>query len=134
MVGLETAKERDNVVALHPKALDRYKSAVLELADELKRGSAAEFATIRELVSAIIVHASPSRPGGAGTKANAEDDRSVRLEQPSAVIQRCFPTWLCRGIVRSRRGTRTPDPRIIMPVLNRHRASGLTKPPFSPAK
>jgi hypothetical protein len=33
-----------------------------------------EFATIRELVTVIIVHTSPSRPGGAGTKANAEDD------------------------------------------------------------
>jgi len=39
----------------------------VELVDELKRGIPAEFATIRELVTAIIVHASPSRPGGAGT-------------------------------------------------------------------
>ncbi|KRR24639.1 hypothetical protein [Bradyrhizobium retamae] len=77
---LETAREGDNVIVLHPKAIDRYKRAVTELADELKRGEPMEFATIRELVTAIIVHASPSRPGGAGTKANAEDDRSVRIE------------------------------------------------------
>ncbi|WP_213287904.1 hypothetical protein [Bradyrhizobium sp. sGM-13] len=68
------------MIVLHPKAIDRYKRAVTELADELKRGEPMEFATIRELVTAIIVHASPSRPGGAGTKANAEDDRSVRIE------------------------------------------------------
>jgi site-specific DNA recombinase len=30
--GLETAKETDNVIALHPKALDRYKRAVRQLA------------------------------------------------------------------------------------------------------
>jgi site-specific DNA recombinase len=76
----EEANETDNVVALHPKALDRYKRAVRELADEFKRGTPTEFATIRELVTAIIVHATPSRPGGAGTKANAEDDRSVRID------------------------------------------------------
>ncbi|MCK1305788.1 hypothetical protein [Bradyrhizobium sp. 45] len=52
----------------------------MELADEFKRGTPTEFATIRELVTAIIVHASPSRPGGIGTKANAEDDRSVRID------------------------------------------------------
>jgi site-specific DNA recombinase len=52
----------------------------VELVDELKRGTPAEFATIRELVTTIIVHASPSRPGGAGTKANAENDRSVWID------------------------------------------------------
>jgi site-specific DNA recombinase len=80
VAGLDSAKESDNVIALHPKAIDRYKRAVVELADQLKRGTPTEFATIRELVTAIIVHASPSRPGGAGTKANAEDDRSVRID------------------------------------------------------
>jgi site-specific DNA recombinase len=67
---LETAKEANSAIALHPTAIDRYKRAVMDLADELKRGNPAEFATIRELVTAIIVHPSPSRPGGAGTKAN----------------------------------------------------------------
>jgi site-specific DNA recombinase len=50
------------------------------LADEFKRGTPSESATIRELVTAIIVHANPSRPGGAGTKANAEDDRNMRID------------------------------------------------------
>lgn len=102
MAGLESAKESDNVVALHPKALDRYKRAVAELADELKRGTPGEFATIRELVTAIIVHASPSRPGGAGSKANAEDDRSVRIDIKGRLAALCgspalFPNMAMSG-------------------------------------
>src|SRR5262249_4878238 len=86
---LEQAQEADNVVALHPQALKRYKHAVAELADELKRGTPIEFATIRELVTAIVVHATPSRPGGIGTKANAEDDRSVRLDIKGRLAALC---------------------------------------------
>jgi hypothetical protein len=100
------------VIALHPKALDRYKRAVAQLADELKRRPPMEFATIRELVMAIIVHASPSRPGGAGTKANAEmtavRGSTSRAASPRcAAIRPCFRTWLCRGIIDSERGTRS---------------------------
>ncbi|MBR0792166.1 recombinase family protein [Bradyrhizobium manausense] len=102
MAGLESAKGSDNVVALHPKALDRYKRAVMELADELKRGAPREFATIRELVTAIIVHASPSRPGGTGTKASAEDDRSVRIDIKGRLAALCdnpvlFPNMAMSG-------------------------------------
>jgi site-specific DNA recombinase len=99
---LEAAKEADNVIALHPKAIDRYKRAVMELADELKRGTTLEYATIRELVTAIIVHASPSRPGGAGTKADAEDDRSVRIDIKGRLAALCgnpalFPNMAMSG-------------------------------------
>lgn len=99
---LEATKEADNVIALHPKAIDRYKRAVMELADELKRGTPTEFATIRELVTAIIVHASPSRPGGAGTKPNAEDDRSVRIDIKGRLAALCdspamFPNMAMSG-------------------------------------
>ncbi|MFK4581091.1 recombinase family protein [Bradyrhizobium ottawaense] len=102
MAGLESAKESDNVIALHPKAIERYKRAVVELADELKRGSPIEFATIRELVTAITVHAAPSRPGGAGTKANAEDDRSVRIDIKGRLAALCdnpalFPNMAMSG-------------------------------------
>jgi site-specific DNA recombinase len=86
---LENAKEGNSVITLHPKAIDRYKRAVAQLTDELKRGSPTEFATIRELVTAIIVHASPSRPGGAGSKANAEDDRSVRIDIKGRLAALC---------------------------------------------
>jgi site-specific DNA recombinase len=100
---LEETSEADNVIALHPKALDRYKRAVMELADELKSGMPAEFAAVRELVTAIIVHASPSRPGGAGTKANAEDDRSVRIDIKGRLAALCgnpalFPNMAMSGL------------------------------------
>ncbi|MCK1585192.1 recombinase zinc beta ribbon domain-containing protein, partial [Bradyrhizobium sp. 168] len=99
---LDAAKESDNVIALHPKALDRYKRAVVELADEFKRGTPTEFATIRELVTAIIVHASPSRPGGIGTKASAEDDRCVRIDIKGRLAALCgnpglFPNMAMSG-------------------------------------
>jgi len=99
---LEAAKEVDDVIALHPNALDRYKRAVLELADQFKRGTPTEFATIRELVTAIIVHASPSRPGGAGTKANAEDDRRLRIDIKGRLAALCgnpalFPNMAMSG-------------------------------------
>ncbi len=90
------------MIALHPKAIDRYKRAVRELAGELKRGTPMEFATIRELMTAIIVHASPSRPGGAGNKANAEDDRSVRIDIKGRLAALCgnpalFPNTAMSG-------------------------------------
>ncbi|MCK1570023.1 hypothetical protein IVB08_40090 [Bradyrhizobium sp. 173] len=74
----------------------------MELADEFKRGTPTEFATIRELVTAIIVHASPSRPGGIGTKANAEDDRSVRIDIKGRLAALCrnpglFPSMAMSG-------------------------------------
>jgi site-specific DNA recombinase len=99
---LEEAKEADNVIALHPQALTRYKRAVVELADELKRGTPTEFATIRELVTAIVVHASPSRPGGAGTKASAEDNRNVRIDVKGRLAALCgnpalFPNMAMSG-------------------------------------
>jgi site-specific DNA recombinase len=74
----------------------------MQLADEFKRGTPMEFATIRELVTAIIVHASPSRPGGAGTKANAEDDQSVRIDIKGRLAALCgnpplFPNMAMSG-------------------------------------
>ncbi len=101
VAGLVSAEESDNVIALHPKALDRYKRAVVALADELKRGNPTEFATVRELVTAIIVHASPSRPGGAGTKANAEDDRSVRIDIRGRLAALCDNPALFPNIAMS---------------------------------
>ena len=66
------------------KAIDVYKRNVMELAKELKEGSTDlnghVFARIRNLVTVVIVRANPSRSGGAGTRANAEDDRTVKIE------------------------------------------------------
>jgi site-specific DNA recombinase len=121
---LDAAKEADNVIALHPRALDRYKRAVMQLADELKRGTPMEFVTIRELVTAIIVHASPSRPGGTGTKANAEDDRSVRIDIKGRLAALCgspalFPNIAMSGgpLVageRYRLSPHNPNPRYLL--------------------
>lgn len=116
IAGLESAKESDNIIALHPKALDRYKRAVVELADEMKRGTPSEFATIRELVTAIVVHASPSRPGGAGTKANVEDDRRVRIDIKGRLAALCgnpalFPNMaMSGGTVVAGEGLEPPTP------------------------
>ncbi|WP_315767115.1 hypothetical protein [Bradyrhizobium sp. SZCCHNR2009] len=79
---LEMAQEADNVIALHPRALTRYKAAIATLAEELAQGdaelTAGAFAVIRELVTAIVVHAAPSDAGGDG-KEKAEG-RRVRLD------------------------------------------------------
>jgi site-specific DNA recombinase len=120
---LETTKEADNVIGLHPKALDRYKRAVVELADELKRGTPTEFGAIRELVTAIIVHATPSRPGGVGTKANAEDDRSVRIDIKGRLAVLCgnpalFPNMATSGgtLVAGERYCMNPRQSLIFPM------------------
>jgi site-specific DNA recombinase len=86
---LDAAKEANDVIALHPKALDRYKGSVMRLAKTLSEGSPVEQQTIRELVTAVIVYASPSRPGGAGSRANAEDDRSVQIDIKGRLAALC---------------------------------------------
>ncbi len=83
---LEAANEADSVIALHPKALDRYKRAVTELALELKCGAPTEFATIREVVTAImldaVVAAEPERC------ASARPNNGLAFTQAS---QECCP-------------------------------------------
>lgn len=102
---LEKAKEADNVVTLHPEALVRYKAAVGELAKELARGpadiNAASLAVIRELVSEIVVRAAPSRPGGVGSKANAEDDRHVAIDIKGRLAAICGNPAIFPSTVRS---------------------------------
>jgi site-specific DNA recombinase len=64
---IERAKESDNVIALHSAAIDRYKRDVADLGNALKGGdedqNAGVFGRIRDLVSAIVVHAAPNTPG-----------------------------------------------------------------------
>jgi len=65
-------------------------------------------------VTAIVVHASPSRPGGAGTNANAEDDRSVRIDIKGRLAALCgnpalFPNMaMSRGMLVARGRYRFP--------------------------
>ena len=97
-----------------------------ELAEELKGGdpdsNAGVFARIRGLVTAIVVHASPSVPGGDGLK--AAEQRRIRIDLKGRLAELCensavFPhvSMSGGGNVGSERGTRTPDPRIMIPVL-----------------
>jgi len=91
----------DTIVYNQTRASNRFKRAVWELADELKRGTPTEFATIRELVTAIIVHVSPSRPGGAGSKSSIEDDRSVRIDIKGRLAALCGNPTLFPNIAMS---------------------------------
>jgi site-specific DNA recombinase len=52
---LATMKTGDNVVAIHPKAVERYQRALAELSDELKRASPEEIAIIRSLIKSVTV-------------------------------------------------------------------------------
>jgi site-specific DNA recombinase len=54
---LAAMKAADNVVVIHPKAVKRYKRALVELSDELKRANPEEIAIIRSLVKTVTVYA-----------------------------------------------------------------------------
>jgi hypothetical protein len=64
---INQSQEGENVVALHSAAIERYKRDVADLAEALKTGdsdgNAGVYARVRDLVSAIVVHAKPSEPG-----------------------------------------------------------------------
>ena len=115
---LEAAKEADNVIALHPQALTRYKRDVMELAEELKRGdpdsNAGVFARIRSLVTAIVVHAAPSVAGGDGTK--AAEQRRLRIDLKGRLAELCdnsavFPNAsMSGGTLVAREGLEPPTP------------------------
>jgi site-specific DNA recombinase len=64
---IERAQEGENVIALHPTAIERYKRDVADLARELQAGSpeinAGVYSSLRELVVAVVVHAKPNKPG-----------------------------------------------------------------------
>jgi site-specific DNA recombinase len=106
------------VVALHPQALTRYKRDVVELAEELKRGNpdsnAGVFARIRSLVTAIVVHAAPSAPGGDGTK--AAEQRRIRIDLKGRLAELCdnsavFPNVsMSGGTLVAREGLEPPTP------------------------
>ena len=66
-LAINQSQEAENIVALHPSAINRYKRDVTDLADALKAGdsddNAGIYARVRDLVSAIVVHAKPNEPG-----------------------------------------------------------------------
>ena len=106
---LEAAEERDSVITLHPGALTRYKAAVAELAKELARGEPDKVAG--SLAQPAVTWRRPATSDASGSTSRAG---SLRY----AAIQLCY---LCvragHVLVGSGGGTRTPDPRIMIPVL-----------------
>lgn len=54
---LAALKTGDNVVAIHPRAVERYQRALAELADDLKRANPEEIAILRCLIKTVTVYA-----------------------------------------------------------------------------
>ncbi|MEN3347505.1 MAG: site-specific recombinase, partial [Bradyrhizobium sp.] len=110
---LAAAAAADQVVTLHPAAVDRYLADIKRLADVATDAAALDepelVATLRSLVEAVIVHA----------PANSNE---VTVEIRASLSELTLPGPLVKrtgsgGIDGSGRGTRTPDPRIMIPVL-----------------
>jgi site-specific DNA recombinase len=99
-------------VALHPTAIDRYRQSVGRLTALLTSQPVQHVAelveTVRALILAVVVHAKPNSTG-------FEIEIKGRLaELTDAPI---YPSNARGEYGGSGRGTRTPDPRIMIPVL-----------------
>jgi site-specific DNA recombinase len=101
------------VVSLHPAAVDRYLADIKRLSDIAADAAALDepelVATLRSLVDAVIVHA----------PANSAE---ITIEIRASLSELTMPGHLVKrtgsgGIDGSGGGTRTPDPRIMIPVL-----------------
>jgi hypothetical protein len=57
---LSASSASNNVVAIHPKAVERYQRALAELADEWNKASPEEIAVIRSLIKSVTVHTDPN--------------------------------------------------------------------------
>jgi site-specific DNA recombinase len=91
---------RDNVVSIHPRAIERYQRAIAELGDESKRASPEEFGILRSLIKSVTVCT------------NAGDgSASIEIKGAIAALVECG------SVVGSGGGTRTPDPRIMIPGM-----------------
>jgi site-specific DNA recombinase len=89
----------DNMVSIHPSAVQRYQRAIAQLGDELKCASPEEIALLRSLVKTVTVYS--------GT------DGLVEIDIKGRIAALCD----CGYVDGSGGGTRTPDPRIMIPVL-----------------
>ncbi len=100
-----------NVVAIHPAAQARYLTIVNDLAKALReqRPGSEMAASIRELIeTATVIRTEPGQP----LIIDVRGRLAGLLKTP------VFPeTTVSGGKVVAREGTRTPDPRIMIPVL-----------------
>ena len=110
---LDGCDKAPTVLRLHPTAIASYLSAVDQLDKALERdaadGETESRAAFRELVERVVVHAPRA-------------DRGVWIEvkgRLSALVgEKAFPdATIVGGIDGSGRGTRTPDTRIMIPLL-----------------
>src|SRR5579864_3741548 len=104
---------RSKPVALHPAILRRYEEQLLWLEHALGRGVSAADAeaaeAIRDLVETVTVFRHPERRCVAGNRRPAK-----RADWPGSLSE---PGDRGAGKGGSGGGTRTPDPRIMIPVL-----------------
>ena len=118
---LSAAQEPDNVVALHPAALTEYRAAIAALSVHLETETPDEggafIETIRGLISRVIIKAEPNTKGFEielrGYLAELCGLEGIEIPDVSAIAAEASPG----GNGGSGRGTRTPDPRIMIPVL-----------------
>ena len=110
---LAATAQADQVVTLHPAAVSRYLADIKQLSDVAADAAALDepelVATLRSLVEAVIVHA----------PANSDE---FTVEIRASLSELTMPGPLMKrtrsgGIDGSGGGTRTPDPRIMIPVL-----------------
>jgi site-specific DNA recombinase len=110
---LAAAAQADQAVTLHPAAVSRYLADIKRLSDVAADAAALDepelVATLRSLVEAIIVHA-PANTDEFTVEIRAS---LSELTMPGPLVKRTGSG----GIDGSGGGTRTPDPRIMIPVL-----------------
>ena len=110
---LVAAAQADQVVTLHPAAVSRYLADIKRLSDVAADAAALDepelVATLRNLVEAIIVHA-PAHSDEFTVEIRAS---LSELMMPGPLVKRTGSG----GIDGSGGGTRTPDPRIMIPAV-----------------
>jgi site-specific DNA recombinase len=109
---LAEAESSKNIVSIHPATVKNYLKDVATMRQALDDHEAAErpelIAPLRRLIYSMVAHAEP------GVKGFEADSKGRLQELSGAPVPHPFCGWRTSG---SERGTRTPDPRIMIPVL-----------------
>ena len=112
---LDSEPAAGDLISLHPAVLARYEQQLVHLQDALSKsanaGDSEAAEAIRDLVETVTVFRNPSHPGGVTVEIVG---RLNALLGEQAYPHNVRGVWVKDG---SERGTRTPDPRIMIPVL-----------------